>query len=210
MNYQIVTSKTPSGNSTVEIWDGDDQIVRKYVLGVDGTLILSFEVPIFSLFVKIGDSWIPDIVGQRVSVKGVFEALIYCRQRNPEAFTDEDYRIRIDNRSSMYLTIPEFEREYQKVYLESLPSMSIETPSGAKVIFVHSTHGYQGDILRIQKAGLIQGHTYTVSRLEVGRSSSTVTLKEFPEDDFNTVHFVNAEPLSEDERTNWYAMSYGG
>lgn len=60
---------------------------------------------------------------------------------------------------------------------------------GDKVIFIHPDYGYDGDI-ELAAEHLKGGETYTLSRIDVGQSSSMVELNEVPGIMFNSVHFI--------------------
>lgn len=59
---------------------------------------------------------------------------------------------------------------------------------GSKVVTTHLDGGYSSDSKKAHKF-LTQGQIYEVDRLWIGRSDSTIYLKEFPNEGFNTVHF---------------------
>lgn len=65
--------------------------------------------------------------------------------------------------------------------------MRLNAPKGQKVKYL-AKNGYDSDREKANKF-LKKGNKYTVLRTHVGRSSSTVTLKEFPNQRFNTVMF---------------------
>lgn len=60
--------------------------------------------------------------------------------------------------------------------------------SGSEVVVKNITNGLMGDRRTAQRY-LNVGDIYTVDSIEIGRNSSTLTLKEFPNIRFNTVHF---------------------
>jgi hypothetical protein len=68
-------------------------------------------------------------------------------------------------------------------------TMDIYTAPESKIVYT-GKNGYNSNIEYANKF-LNKGHNYTVLRLEVGRSSSKVILKEFPSKSFNSVHFEN-------------------
>ncbi len=76
-----------------------------------------------------------------------------------------------------------------------LATMDLDTRPGARVVFAHPTNGYSGDVHRARM--LTIGAEYTVARVSVGDSSSTVELVEFPGELFNTVQFQNMDEPAE-------------
>lgn len=87
--------------------------------------------------------------------------------------------------------------------------MDLYTPKGAKVMLTHPQNGYPHDYPYAKSCGVVDGEVYTVEAMSVGRSSSTVTLSEFPGKRFNTVLFDNAEPVKEEDACDWFGMEYG-
>jgi hypothetical protein len=77
--------------------------------------------------------------------------------------------------------------------------MSTKTRPGQLVRFERPKAGFQLDQDRVQDL-LVLHRTYTVSRIEVGRSSTQVWLCEVPDVAFNSVHFVNTD--------EWEATQY--
>jgi hypothetical protein len=67
--------------------------------------------------------------------------------------------------------------------------MDINTATGEKVVFVGDA-GWDGDVMHALKF-LEHDQEYTVESLSVGQSSSTVLLREIPNQRFNTVMFKN-------------------
>lgn len=67
--------------------------------------------------------------------------------------------------------------------------MDINTATGEKVVFVGDA-GWDGDVVHALKF-LNYDQEYTVESLDVGRSSSTVSLREIPKQRFNTAMFKN-------------------
>lgn len=78
--------------------------------------------------------------------------------------------------------------------------MDINTATGEKVVFVGDA-GWEGEVSQALKY-LTHGQEYTVDHLDVGRSSSTVVLQEFPNKHFNTVMFKNN--ALEWKRFDWF------
>ncbi len=70
-------------------------------------------------------------------------------------------------------------------------SMDIYSESGTKVVFA-GEGGWKAQITEAKKV-LTIGETYTVSQTRVGGFYSYVTLKEFPDFEFNTTMFNKAE-----------------
>lgn len=68
-------------------------------------------------------------------------------------------------------------------------TMDIYTASGSTVLYT-GKGGYDSQ-KEYANRFLQSGTEYEVDRLEVGRSSSSVFLKEFPDKGFNSVHFKN-------------------
>lgn len=60
---------------------------------------------------------------------------------------------------------------------------------GSKVKAVKLDSGYKGDVEQAHKL-LKQDAIYEVESIEIGGYLSSVRLKEFPNEKFNTVHFV--------------------
>lgn len=63
---------------------------------------------------------------------------------------------------------------------------------GSKVIAVNLENGNKSDSENAHKF-LVEGQIYEVDRLWIGRYDSTIYLKEFPKEGFNTVHFYRCE-----------------
>ena len=70
-------------------------------------------------------------------------------------------------------------------------TMAITTPPGAKVVMAYPKNGYSFDQHGLLKLGIKKGDVFTVSHIEINRSSSTLFLVEFPDIQFNTVNFRN-------------------
>jgi len=68
------------------------------------------------------------------------------------------------------------------------PKGLLHCEKGSKIAFVHPNSGYPGD-QESAKKHLIKNGEYTVEYLSVGRSSSTIQVKEVPGIKFNSVHF---------------------
>jgi len=77
-----------------------------------------------------------------------------------------------------------FENEIQN------PTMDIRSKPGTKVIFKYPENGSNSDI-KWANGVLVVGETYTVENIQIEQSISLVDFKEFPEWQFNTVHFAN-------------------
>lgn len=73
-----------------------------------------------------------------------------------------------------------------------MKTMDIYTRVGSKIKFSFPDNGYQGDQTHAANH-LTEGHTYTVRRIDVGRSSSRVNVTEIPGAWFNTVMFSNVD-----------------
>ena len=69
--------------------------------------------------------------------------------------------------------------------------MSVMTQPGMLVVFVDPNCGYNCHKEQVKRLGLVVGQTYTVETIDVGRSSTSLTLLEFPGEHFNSVHFCN-------------------
>lgn len=68
--------------------------------------------------------------------------------------------------------------------------MPIDTPEGTKVVFAYPKNGTSGDQAHAQRLGLKEGDEYTVEDTEAGGFSTTLWLREFPGERFNTVNFT--------------------
>ena len=73
--------------------------------------------------------------------------------------------------------------------------MDIWSPPGTYVKYLNK-NGYESDRERANKV-LEEGKQYTVYKIDVGSSRSTVQLVEFPDQWFNTVMFENLEGYDE-------------
>lgn len=71
--------------------------------------------------------------------------------------------------------------------------MDIHSPKGTKIVYAYPNNGWDYDVKRAAEH-LTVGETYTVARIEVGNSTSYVTLEEKPDYVFNTVQFSHAKP----------------
>lgn len=67
--------------------------------------------------------------------------------------------------------------------------------TGDKVRFLNK-HGHEYQPQAARDAGLVEGGIYTVRAEDIGRSSSTYELEEFPGRHFNTVMFEFVEDPS--------------
>lgn len=76
-----------------------------------------------------------------------------------------------------------FDKPNSKRYIEEIP------PRGRKIIYT-GIGGYDSQKEDANKI-LEVGSEYTVEEIYVGRSSSTVTLQEVSEKEFNTVMFID-------------------
>lgn len=73
-------------------------------------------------------------------------------------------------------------------------SISLESKQGHKVMVTEKTIGWGRDYDKEQAKKFLEvGKVYTVESMEVHNWSSSVTLKEIPNEEFNSVHFVDAE-----------------
>lgn len=71
--------------------------------------------------------------------------------------------------------------------------MDIHSPVGSKLIFSFPRNGYPSDVAEAGRR-LVEGQTYTLSRIEVHGSHTNVWLKELPDyGSFNSVQFSNAQ-----------------
>lgn len=61
--------------------------------------------------------------------------------------------------------------------------------------FTNPNSGYSCQQEHCKVLGLEIGKAYEISKIEVGRSSSTVYLKDFPGEYFNSVHFEYYEVI---------------
>lgn len=82
--------------------------------------------------------------------------------------------------------------------------MNLKEGKGSVVRFIND-NGYDHEPELARKAGLIEGESYIVESLNVGRSSSTVKLKGF-KNNFNTVMFETVEQIGE---TDWFKLGCG-
>jgi hypothetical protein len=79
---------------------------------------------------------------------------------------------------------------------EEMKCMPIDAPEGTKVVFAFPNNGEQVDKDRLGRLGLKVGAEFTVEETEISGFSTTLYLREFPEEWFNTVNFTltaNAE-----------------
>lgn len=68
--------------------------------------------------------------------------------------------------------------------------LELSTKIGSKIKFIHPDTGYDFDQKHCREH-LFLNEEYTLKRIDIGQSSSTVILKEFPDKSFNSVHFSN-------------------
>lgn len=76
--------------------------------------------------------------------------------------------------------------------VECEPSMRLDTQPGDKVVFAYPENGYPGEAAAASLA-LVPGRAYTIDRIQVGQSYTSVWLVEKPGAAFNSVHFANAK-----------------
>lgn len=82
---------------------------------------------------------------------------------------------------------------YRNLVRKHLPGiMDMDTPAGSKVQYIHGFNGWDGDIKQARET-LNLGSVYTVKRIDVGESQTSVWLEEFPGVPWNHVLFTNAE-----------------
>lgn len=75
------------------------------------------------------------------------------------------------------------------VSVPTIKNQSFSVRGGSKVKAVKLDSGYKGDVEQAHKF-LKQDEIYEVESIEIGGYLSSVHLKEFPNQKFNTVHFV--------------------
>lgn len=75
-------------------------------------------------------------------------------------------------------------------YIEPPKTLDIHSPTGTKAVFKFPKNGREYDREKVI-ACLELLEVYTVKRIRVGQSSSTVEFEELPRISFNTVHFAN-------------------
>ncbi len=63
---------------------------------------------------------------------------------------------------------------------------------GTKVVFAFPNNGYSGDKESLKRLGLSPGAEFTVDSTEVHSWSTSLRLREFPGEVFNTVNFALA------------------
>jgi hypothetical protein len=68
--------------------------------------------------------------------------------------------------------------------------MPIDTPEGTKVTFAFPNYGISGDKDKLGKLDLKVGDEFTVQETVIGGFSTTLYLREFPGERFNTVNFA--------------------
>lgn len=81
---------------------------------------------------------------------------------------------------------------YQIINFEVPKTMDICTKSGEKVIFQYPESGYGHDQEKANKF-LKVGNIYHVKETIVGGWCTSVILEEFPDEEFNSVQFINYE-----------------
>jgi hypothetical protein len=84
---------------------------------------------------------------------------------------------------------------YRSLVRNHLPAvMNMDTAPGSKVRFSHGFNGWDHDVKQA-RVKLTLGAIYTVKRVEMDDSSTTVWLEEFPGERWNHVLFSNAEAV---------------
>lgn len=68
----------------------------------------------------------------------------------------------------------------------------LHTERGCKVMAANLDSGWPSDSKRAHQF-LVEGSIYEVESVNVGSWQSSISLKEFPKERFNTVHFVRCE-----------------
>jgi hypothetical protein len=71
-------------------------------------------------------------------------------------------------------------------------TMPVVIPRGTKVVFAFPENGYPADRERLKRLELQPGAEYTVDSTEVHSWSTSLRLREFPGEVFNTVNFALA------------------
>jgi hypothetical protein len=69
--------------------------------------------------------------------------------------------------------------------------MSVHTHPGMRVVFTSPKNGHEFQQKKLAALGLTVGQTYTVKGIDVGQSSTSFELEEFPGEHFNSVNFCN-------------------
>jgi len=85
--------------------------------------------------------------------------------------------------------------------------MSCMTQPGMKVVFTNPNAGYDRHVQTSKELGLEVGAVYTVESISAGQSSTSLSLKEFPNVGFNSVQFCNT-PRQKLPETSVYATCY--
>lgn len=85
--------------------------------------------------------------------------------------------------------------------------LELSTKIGSKIKFIHPNAGYDSDQEHC-KQHLFLNEEYTLKRIDVSRSSSSVILEEFPDLHFNSVHFSNTseKDIGESIQNNLYSF----
>ena len=68
--------------------------------------------------------------------------------------------------------------------------MPIDTPEGAKVVFAFPNNGTWGDRDKLGRLGFKEGDEFIVKETVIDGFSTTLYLREFPSERFNTVNFA--------------------
>ena len=68
--------------------------------------------------------------------------------------------------------------------------MPIDAEEGTKVVFAFPNNGMSGDRSHLQRLGLQEGQEFTVEATDAHGFSTTLYLREFPGEQFNTVNFA--------------------
>lgn len=78
-------------------------------------------------------------------------------------------------------------------------SMDIYTRLDSVVVMAHPNNGYDSDIKKVHRLGLVKGAKYKLKFIDVRSSYTFVQLYEFPGEWFNSVHFENVPALPEQQ-----------
>lgn len=76
--------------------------------------------------------------------------------------------------------------------------MPIFVPPGSRVVLAFPDHGTLSDQARLSRLGLVRGAVFTVQATEALPFRTTLFLREFPNERFNTVNFALADSAPEE------------